>query len=106
MVESASLLLSRSHQDVADVAREPVAKTRLAGSVPPRRGEDVEAGQAACQEHENEPAEVVIVCEPEGTSLMMGGLHPRYVYSVLTLLVSGVVLGLLAALALRQSQSF
>ena len=32
---------------------------------------------AARQEHENEPAEVVIVCEPEGTSLMMGGLHPR-----------------------------
>ena len=34
-----------------------------------------EAG--AIQEHENERAEVVIVCEPEGTSLMMGGLHPR-----------------------------
>jgi hypothetical protein len=32
----------------------------------------------ARQDHENEPAEVVIVCEPEGTSLMMGGLHPRY----------------------------
>ena len=32
---------------------------------------------AAIQEHENELAEVVIVCEPEGTSLMMGGLHPR-----------------------------
>lgn len=33
----------------------------------------------ARQDHENEPAEVVIVCEPEGTSLMMGGLHPRLV---------------------------
>ncbi|CAG9464079.1 unnamed protein product [Pedinophyceae sp. YPF-701] len=32
---------------------------------------------AACQVHENDLAEVVIVCEPEGTSLMMGGLHPR-----------------------------
>ncbi len=32
---------------------------------------------AARQCHENEVAEVVIVCEPEGTSLMMGGLHPR-----------------------------
>ncbi|KAK9829371.1 hypothetical protein WJX72_005446 [[Myrmecia] bisecta] len=31
----------------------------------------------ACQEHENDSAEVVIVCEPQGTSLMMGGLHPR-----------------------------
>ena len=31
----------------------------------------------ARQDHENEVAEVVIVCEPEGTSLMMGGLHPR-----------------------------
>ena len=41
-----------------------------------------EAGSAqhkARQDHENEPAEVVIVCEPEGTSLMMGGLHPRSV---------------------------
>lgn len=31
----------------------------------------------AKQEHENQVAEIVIVCEPEGTSLMMGGLHPR-----------------------------
>lgn len=31
----------------------------------------------AVQEHENEVAEVVIVCEPEQASLMMGGLHPR-----------------------------
>lgn len=31
----------------------------------------------AVQEHENETAEIVIVCEPQGTSLMMGGLHPR-----------------------------
>jgi hypothetical protein len=31
----------------------------------------------AIQEDENEIAQVVIVCEPEGSSLMMGGLHPR-----------------------------
>uniref|UniRef100_A0A383WIV7 Arginine deiminase n=1 Tax=Tetradesmus obliquus TaxID=3088 RepID=A0A383WIV7_TETOB len=31
----------------------------------------------AVQEDENEVAEVVIVCEPEGATLMMGGLHPR-----------------------------
>ena len=40
-------------------------------------GEPFEHDAPAIQEHENEPAEVVIVCEPEGTSLMMGGLHPR-----------------------------
>lgn len=34
-------------------------------------------GKKAIQEHENEIAEVVIVCEPEQASLMMGGLHPR-----------------------------
>ena len=35
------------------------------------------AHNRARQDSENEHAEVVIVCEPEGTSLMMGGLHPR-----------------------------
>lgn len=29
------------------------------------------------QESENDRAEICIVCEPEGTSLQMGGLHPR-----------------------------
>lgn len=29
------------------------------------------------QESENDTAEIVIVCEPEGNSLQMGGLHPR-----------------------------
>ncbi|KXZ51615.1 hypothetical protein GPECTOR_12g579 [Gonium pectorale] len=33
--------------------------------------------RTAVQESENELAEVVIVCEPEQASLMMGGLHPR-----------------------------
>lgn len=31
----------------------------------------------ACQDGENDFAEVVVVFEPQGTSLMMGGLHPR-----------------------------
>ncbi|KAK2079528.1 hypothetical protein QBZ16_001922 [Prototheca wickerhamii] len=31
----------------------------------------------AVQESENDRAEIVIVCEPEGSSLQMGGLHPR-----------------------------
>eukprot|EP01024_Parvocaulis_polyphysoides_P038241 TRINITY_DN34286_c0_g1_i2.p1 TRINITY_DN34286_c0_g1~~TRINITY_DN34286_c0_g1_i2.p1 ORF type:complete len:491 (-),score=62.11 TRINITY_DN34286_c0_g1_i2:386-1645(-) len=35
------------------------------------------ADRRALQVDENDEAEVVIVCEPEGTSLMMGGLHPR-----------------------------
>ena len=34
-------------------------------------------GLKALQEHENDLAEVVVVCEPEQASLMMGGLHPR-----------------------------
>mmetsp|Transcript_8912 Transcript_8912/g.15445 ORF Transcript_8912/g.15445 Transcript_8912/m.15445 type:complete len:486 (+) Transcript_8912:82-1539(+) len=33
--------------------------------------------KVAVQASENEIAEVVIVCEPEQASLMMGGLHPR-----------------------------
>ncbi len=37
----------------------------------------VEDGKRAVQEHENELAELVVVCEPEQASLMMGGLHPR-----------------------------
>jgi hypothetical protein len=36
-----------------------------------------QVGITAKQEGENDRAEVVIVFEPEGTSLMMGGLHPR-----------------------------
>lgn len=31
----------------------------------------------AVQESENDKAEICIVCEPEGMSLQMGGLHPR-----------------------------
>ena len=29
------------------------------------------------QEHENDEATTVIVCEPERSTIMMGGLHPR-----------------------------
>lgn len=61
---------------------QPAPQSRLGGSFKGRHSiaENATAGpsQSACQEHENEPAEVVIVCEPEGTSLMMGGLHPRF----------------------------
>lgn len=38
----------------------------------------LEADQAIAEQvHENDLAQVVIVCEPEGASLMMGALHPR-----------------------------
>lgn len=38
----------------------------------------LEADQAVAEQvHENDLAQVVIVCEPEGASLMMGALHPR-----------------------------
>ena len=37
----------------------------------------VQDSKRAVQEHENELAELVLVCEPEQASLMMGGLHPR-----------------------------
>jgi arginine deiminase len=38
----------------------------------------IEADQADAQQvHENDIAKLVIACEPEGASLMMGALHPR-----------------------------
>lgn len=50
----------------------------FAGGVPhSSRGEILDDICVARQAHEDQTAEVVIVCEPEGTSLMMGGLHPR-----------------------------
>ncbi|KAF8072641.1 CPN20 [Scenedesmus sp. PABB004] len=56
-----------------------------AGVIPPLQkirktnlSEQLFAGSLkAVQEDENEVAEVVIVCEPEGATLTMGGLHPR-----------------------------
>lgn len=42
-----------------------------------RRGQGGTPQINAVQEGENDIAEIVIVCEPEGTSLQMGGLHPR-----------------------------
>jgi hypothetical protein len=72
-------------QDVLDVAPSQLVPHTLK-TVKNKRaaahsmvGEPFEHDAPAIQEHENEPAEVVIVCEPEGTSLMMGGLHPRCV---------------------------
>lgn len=67
------LTTSQSVQDVRDVAPPvPTAKRGSATNLLAGSGTTI-----AVQEHENETAEIVIVCEPQGTSLMMGGLHPR-----------------------------
>lgn len=50
------------------IRKSAISETLLSGCVAPLK---------AVQEDENEVAEVVIVCEPEGATLMMGGLHPR-----------------------------
>ena len=46
-------------------------KSRRAGNSTISSDPYIEQECAAIQEHENEQAEVVVVCEPEGTSLMM-----------------------------------
>ena len=69
---------SQSLRDVAEVAKSNLPRARWLETHEVVRSTQP-SSQTACQEHENEPAEVVIVCEPEGTSLMMGGLHPRCV---------------------------
>ena len=63
---------SQSVQDVRAVAP-AVSTTKRGSAINLLAG----GGTTAVQEHENETAEIVIVCEPQGTSLMMGGLHPR-----------------------------
>ena len=57
------------------VPKRDALQTRSSGAVLVH--ESAHHHHTAIQEHENETAEVVLVCEPEGTSLMMGGLHPR-----------------------------
>lgn len=72
---------SRSFQDMAEVAPPEAPAPQLKKTRQPRpgamTGEVPQVGIHACQEGENDHAEVVVVFEPEGTSLMMGGLHPR-----------------------------
>jgi hypothetical protein len=85
---------SESFLDIKKVIEDDVADTGLKRSWSPvPNGNDNEGASAkkskessvcklaqglkALQEHENDIAEVVIVCEPEQASLMMGGLHPR-----------------------------
>lgn len=77
-------------QDICAVAAPPTQPLNkldgLASGLPPvaaaRRSTAAELLQekyrvTAIQESENDKAEIVIVCEPEGMSLQMGGLHPR-----------------------------
>lgn len=82
--------LSQSMKDVLEEAPEELCNQkdlkikRKTGSASNLMSVEQKQGlhHKARQDHENEPAEVVIVCEPEGTSLMMGGLHPRYLNSL------------------------
>ena len=77
--------LSQSMKDVLEVAPPEICNERdlkirsKKGSASNLMNLENKGGSQhkARQDHENEVAEVVIVCEPEGTSLMMGGLHPR-----------------------------
>jgi arginine deiminase len=69
---------SRSFSDVAIVEGGHVASPPPLKRIRSSKRESMLNGTLrAVQEHEDELAECVIVCEPEGSSLMMGGLHPR-----------------------------
>ena len=81
---------SASYQDVQTVAEDAEAASKRSRTpAPPIAGNTGAAksklssvcrlaeGLMALQEGENDIAEVVVVCEPEQASLMMGGLHPR-----------------------------
>ena len=75
--------LSQSMKDVLEVAPDELCSQKelkikgRKGSASDLMSAEQKGGShhKARQDHENEIAEVVIVCEPEGTSLMMGGLH-------------------------------
>ncbi len=72
--------LARFTQDMAEItppaATAPALK-KLEPDAGAMAGEQAQRGIRACQEGENDHAQVVLVFDPEGTSLMMGGLHPR-----------------------------
>ena len=81
----------RSFADVRDVdaghtvpvvAPPPLKRLRQSSAVQLLQRGCVDGSDERCvvkarQDHEDEVAQVVVVCEPEGTSLMMGTLHPR-----------------------------
>lgn len=78
--------LSQSFKDLCAVApppTQPLGKLDGIAKTPSgRRSTAAELLQEkynvkAIQESENDKAEIVIVCEPEGMSLQMGGMHPR-----------------------------
>lgn len=68
---------SQTFIDVSEVCVPPDDPRSSAALRRTPTGSMLEEAVVARQAHEDQPAEVVIVCEPEGTSLMMGGLHPR-----------------------------
>lgn len=74
--QGASFNRTQTYQDVLDVLPEGAKKEGIVVFRP--RTTPLQSDLCvARQVHEDQEAEVVIVCEPEGTSLMMGGLHPR-----------------------------
>ncbi|KAL4539920.1 hypothetical protein Ndes2437B_g01739 [Nannochloris sp. 'desiccata'] len=80
-------MLSESFQDLCAVAPRPVQPisklSQALQSSTEKRSTAAELLKSdkfvpvAIQEGENDRAEIVIVCEPEGMSLQLGGLHPR-----------------------------
>eukprot|EP00195_Chlamydomonas_chlamydogama_P009440 CAMPEP_0202891208 /NCGR_PEP_ID=MMETSP1392-20130828/1328_1 /ASSEMBLY_ACC=CAM_ASM_000868 /TAXON_ID=225041 /ORGANISM="Chlamydomonas chlamydogama, Strain SAG 11-48b" /LENGTH=467 /DNA_ID=CAMNT_0049574893 /DNA_START=174 /DNA_END=1577 /DNA_ORIENTATION=+ len=76
------LLMRKQNLSFLDVKAVDAAVSRVAGGQGVKKSKlstvcNLLEGLKAVQEHENEIAEVVVVCEPEQASLMMGGLHPR-----------------------------
>ncbi|GBF90210.1 arginine deiminase [Raphidocelis subcapitata] len=85
---TAQMRHARSFHDVEEVLlraasandakpKAAAAAAAAAAARPPRGGELLGGLLTAVQEDEDDEAQMVIVCEPEGSSLMMGGLHPR-----------------------------
>ena len=75
-----SLASFQSNNDLRDLLAlykpdEPT-KTAIRAGVLPRLLVE-EANRTAVQVDENDIAKVVITCEPEGASLMMGAMHPK-----------------------------
>lgn len=88
-LKKGDMALSQSFKDLCAVAptpTQPLSKLGEIAKTPADCGRRAATASGllqekysvkAIQESENDKAEIVIVCEPEGMSLQMGGLHPR-----------------------------
>jgi hypothetical protein len=79
---ASALPLPMRKRDLLDIQNAVVSPSIRAATPRIKRSKlgavcDLVEGMTGSQQHENDVAEVVIVCEPEAASLMMGGLHPR-----------------------------